>query len=68
MIFDLISNSPHDLHSYTVNLKENIVVYQSLEPSFQAPRQLQVTVILVIKLQSYSIQHVIILKYSLQWD
>ena len=35
MIFDLISNSPHDLHSYTVNLKENIVVYQSLEPLFQ---------------------------------
>lgn len=68
MIFDLISNSPHDLHSYTVNLKENVEVYQSLEPLFQAPRQLQVTVILVIKLQSYSIQHVIILKYSLQWD
>ena len=68
MIFDLISNPPHDLHSYTVNLKENLVVYQSPKPLFQAPRQLQVTVILVIKLQSYSIKHVIILKYSLQWD
>ena len=55
MIFDLISNSPHDLHSYTVNLNENLVVYQSPEPLFQAPRQLQMTVILVIKLQSYSI-------------
>ena len=68
MIFDLISNFPHDLHSYTINLKENLVVYQSPKPLFQAPRQLQVTVILVIKLQSYSIKHVIILKYSLQWD
>ena len=55
MIFDLISNSPHDLHSYTVNLKESIVVYQSPEPLFQVSHQLQVTVILVIKLQSYSI-------------
>ena len=68
MIFDLISNSPHDLHSYTLNLRENIVVYQSPKPLFQASRQLQVTVVLVIKLQSYSIKHVIILKYSLQWD
>ena len=68
MIFDLISNSPHDLNSYTLNLKENIIVYQSPKPLFQAPRQLQVTVILVIKLQSYSIKNVIILKYSLQWD
>ena len=68
MIFDLISNFPHDLHSYTINLKENLVVYQSPKPLFQAPHQLQVTVILVIKLQSYSIKHVIILKYSLQWD
>ena len=68
MIFDLISNSRHDLHSYTVNLRENIVVYQSPKPLFQASHQLQVTVILVIKLQSYSIKHVIILKYSLQWD
>ena len=68
MIFDLISNSPHDLHSYTVNLNENLVVYQSPKPLFQAPRQLQVTVILVINLQSYSIKNVIILKYSLQWD
>ena len=68
MIFDLISNSPHDLHSYTVNLKENLAVYQSPEPLFQAPRQLQMTVILVIKLLSYSIKHAIILKYSLQWD
>lgn len=52
MIFDPTSNSPHDLHSYMVNLKENLVVYQSPEPLFQAPRQSQVTVILVIKLQS----------------
>lgn len=63
-----MSNSPHDLLSYMVNLKENLVVYQSPEPLFQAPRQLQVTGILVIKLQSYSIKHVTILKYSLQWD
>ena len=68
MIFDLISNARHDLHSYTVNLKDNLAVYQSPEPLFQAPRQLQMTVILVIKLQSYSIKNVIILKYSLQWD
>ena len=68
MIFDLISNSPLQLHSYTVNLKDNLVVYHSSEPLFQAPHRLQVKVILVIKLQSYFIKHVIILKYSLQWD